>query len=129
MTAAPEAEFAERLTLDQHVSRLSGLVPRDQAGKMARIRRRLPWRKPADGLTAIPERYRLEFLRLAAAQLRQGSEGAEIRALADRMADGVTVPKRLAKQSDPRPLDAWFRAQAPRIKILAATLGAERRAA
>jgi hypothetical protein len=83
------------------------------ARRLARFRAR----KPGRGLDAIPERYRLEFLRLASGSL-PAARSARVRNLADRVADRVAVPVGLADPDDPRPMDAWFRAKAPEIVSL-----------
>lgn len=84
------------------------------ASRPAPARFRLLPRKPGPGLDAIPERYRLEFLRLASSSL-PGARNARVRRLADRVAGTVKVPGDLAALDDPRPLDRWFRAEAPEI--------------
>jgi hypothetical protein len=89
--------------------------PRPRRMRLLRLRSRR-----VAGLEAIPERYRLQFLMLASDRL-PGAAPAEVTALADRVASRVQVPARLLAEfdSDTRPLDAWFRAQAPRIRSLA----------
>jgi len=76
-------------------------------------------RQRVSGLERIPERYRLQFLLLASERL-PGRPPAEVTALADQVASRVHVPPRLLAEldSDTRGLDAWFKAQAPRIRTL-----------
>jgi hypothetical protein len=76
---------------------------------LARLRRR-----SVSGLEGIPERYRLQFLVLAAGKL-PGATPEQVRDLADKLASHVIVPERLAAKlpGDPKPLDAWFRGQMP----------------
>jgi hypothetical protein len=97
----------------------SGLLPQDG------LRRRLPWRRRRpQGLAGIPERYRLQFL-LLAADRAPGRPPAEVAAAADRLAAAVRVPRRLLAQL-PRAdgLDAWFREHAEAIRALADELAA-----
>lgn len=102
---------------------LSDLLPPD-APPVRRVRwLRLPRSRRVSGLERIPERYRLQFL-LLAADAAKGRPPAEVAALAGRVADRVTVPPGLLAQfaADTRPLDAWFRSQSDRITALTAEL-------
>lgn len=92
------------------VAALSDLLPPDTSPG----RRWLAWiprprRRRLAGLAAIPERYRLQFLLLAADRL-PGHPADEVTALAGRLADATPVPGRLVAQL-PRTdaLDQWFK--------------------
>lgn len=89
------------------------------AVEVARLSDLLPAEDEVTGLARIPERYRLQFVLLAADRLR-GRPGAEVTALADRLADLVEIPPDLLAEfdADTRALDGWFRAALPQFRDL-----------
>lgn len=76
-------------------------------------------RRRPRGLARIPERYRLQFLLLAASRM-PGKPEAEVAAVADRLAGRTRIPARLLDRTDE--LDEWFRGQAQRIAARLDTL-------
>jgi hypothetical protein len=102
---------------------LSGFLPGDESPAPRRLRLLRLRQRRVTGLERIPERYRLQFLLLASERL-PGAPPAQAVALAGRVADRVRVPPGLVAESaaDTSRLDAWFRAQAPRIAALMETV-------
>lgn len=102
----------------REMAALSDFLP-DAPPKPARMRLLRLRTRRVSGLERIPERYRLQFLLLASDKL-PGAPPAEVTALADRVASRIHVPPRMLAEfdKDTGPLDAWFKAQAPRIKTL-----------
>ena len=77
---------------------------------LSRFSRRRP-----RGLESIPERYRLQFL-LLAADAMTGRPPGDVAMMAGRLADATRIPVRLlAKLPDHGPLDAWFKGEAEAI--------------
>ena len=104
------------MAANQRLAALSDLLPdagsprRGWRAFTARFTRRRP-----RGLAAIPERYRLQFLVLAA-EAMPGRPQADVAAMADRLADRTKIPARLlAKLPDTTGLDGWFRDSCERI--------------
>lgn len=100
------------------MAELSDLLPAEAfPAPRPRLLRWLPRRKrAAKGLAAIPERYRLQFLLLAAERL-SGRPAAEVAGLADELADRTRIPAGLLRQlPETTELDAWFREQVPVLR-------------
>lgn len=107
------------MSAHQRMAALSDLLPdagTSRPGWRAWLRFSwLPWRRP-QGLAAIPERYRLQFLLLADAAM-PGRAEADVAAMADTLAGRVKIPARLlAKLPDHGDLDHWFRDRADQIQ-------------
>ncbi len=93
----------------------TGTAPRGWRAVLSRLSPRRP-----RGLAAIPERYRLQFLVLAADSM-PGRSPADVAAMADALADRTKIPARLAARlPETAGLDEWFRDSSGRIT---ATLG------
>lgn len=92
---------------------LSDLLP---AAPKRRRWLRWPRRRPAKGLAGIPERYRLQFLLLAAERM-PGRAPEEVSALAGRLAQRFQPPPPLvaALATETGPLDEWFRDRAEAV--------------
>lgn len=112
MTTQLDGAMAANLRL----AALSDLLPdtspprRGWRALASRFSRRRP-----RGLASVPERYRLQFLVLAADAM-PGRTPAEVAAMADRLADRTRIPARLlAKLPDTTDLDKWFRDSCERI--------------
>jgi hypothetical protein len=111
------------MTAHQRMAALSDFLP--EAGSPRRGWRawvpRLSCRRPR-GLAAIPERYRLQFLLLADAQM-PGRAEADVAAMADALADRSRPPKRLLAQlPETTGLDRWFKDRTDQIKATLADL-------
>jgi hypothetical protein len=88
----------------------TGPAPRGWRAILSRFSPRHP-----HGLAAIPERYRLQFLVLAADSM-PGRTPADVAKLADVLADRTKIPPRLiAKLPETAGLDEWFRDSCGRI--------------
>ena len=105
--------FEAAISQSARLAALDELLPAagtPRHGWLARFSRR------PRGLEAIPERYRLQFL-VFAREAMPGRPAAEVRAAADRLADGTRIPARLlAKLPEHSPLDAWFRSRTDEIQ-------------
>jgi hypothetical protein len=104
------------MAANQRLATLSDLLPDTASPRhgwralIARFSRRRP-----RGLAAIPERYRLQFLVLAA-EAMPGRPQADVAAMAGRLADRTRIPARLlAKLPDHAEMDEWFRDSCERI--------------
>lgn len=105
---------------NQRLAALSELLPHDPVPSRG-WRARFSWfsrfsRRRPRGLAAIPERYRLQFLVLAADAM-PGRAPEDVAAMAGRLAGSVKIPGRLlAKLPDTTDLDKWFRDSCDQIK-------------
>lgn len=109
--------FETAMGANQRLAALSDLLP-DAGDPPRRGWRALAWRlrrKRPSGLESVPERYRLQFLVLAADAM-PGAAPEDVAALAGRLADATKIPGRLlAKLPDTDGLDRWFKSEAEAI--------------
>lgn len=119
------------MSAHKRMAELSDLLPgapaagRKRPKWLRRLGALVPRRRP-HGLEGIPERYRLQFLLLADAAM-PGRPEADVRAMADRLADRTRPPARLVAQlPETAGLDEWFRDGTEQIRAtLAGLLEAE----
>lgn len=111
--------FETAMAQSARLAALSDLLP-DTGMPSHGWRARFSWltrlsRRRPRGLEAIPERYRLQFLVLAADAL-PGRAPEDVAAMAGRLADSVRIPGRLLAQlPDTDGLDRWFKSEAEAI--------------
>lgn len=110
------------------VAALADLLPAGERPQRRLSRFRLPFTRPRAlrGLEAVPERYRLQLVLMAADAMPGAAPGEQARAAAE-LAERVRgrIPARITG-TDGR--DAWFRQHAEEIAAMAADLAARWRA-
>lgn len=106
------------MTAHQRMAALSELLPAD-GGSAGGWRARFSWlarRRKLNGLAAVPDRYRLQFL-LFADEAMPGREVTDVAAMAGRLADRTRPPARLlARLPEHGELDEWFRERSDQIR-------------